>query len=435
MDLDDSLTNINWLGRFSCRGIVSEKKASSKLQALKPTGAPLKRPQHSYSELIKLALNSTPGKRLPLKQIYAWIEDHFPYYKYHAKPGWRNSIRHSLSTQDVFIREAGDGGRTSFWKMKPHAQPNVFVTLGENKNVSSEAPSKKGPSGPRERKMHPLLPRGVLHCLVPVPMLVNPPAVSDSVTHPSPCLPLHNSAPRAIAPKFPITCCSTAGIPAPAATVTPNSQQGAAVIKRWSTGRQQPTRRRRKQRHQVLQEPELPSQGLLNISITDDSGLGSENATSSALKTGCATDSPSNFRTPVKRTSNRMVTSTPCTDPSLLSPSGAPPLLGEGHTPPATLGSFLEGSFFRPPEGGIIGDEDLGLSSLRDMPSGNCNGVSSLGDFSFLNFTPIRGIPQKGEDCEPQTGNETLPPVFPDFSLVDLDRGSGLVNISWSDFP
>ncbi|KAJ8344023.1 hypothetical protein SKAU_G00313520 [Synaphobranchus kaupii] len=424
MDLDDSLTNINWLGRFSC-GIVAEKKASSKLKSVKPpSGVPVKRPQHSYSELIKLALNSAPGRRLALQQIYAWVEDHFPYYKYHANPGWRNSIRHSLSTQDIFIREAGGGGRTSFWMMKPHTQPNVFLSLGQNKGASSsEAPSKKGTG---RRKMHPLLPRGVLHCLVPVPVLINPPAVSPIAVYPPPCLPHQNGTQRAIAPKLPTACCSTAAIPCPAAAVLTHSQQGAVVVKRWSTARQKGTRQRRKQRHRVLQEPELPSQSLFSISANNDSGLGSENTVSSEQKTGSVMGSPSNFRTPIKRTYNGMATSTPCTDSTLLSPNGPLPMLGASHTPKTTLGSFLDGSFFRSPDGGVIGDEDLGLSSLRDTSSGNHHGNGSLADFSFLNFTPIRGISRKRGECELHASNETLPTVFTDFSLGGLERGTEL---------
>ncbi|KAG5839598.1 hypothetical protein ANANG_G00206640 [Anguilla anguilla] len=433
MDLDDSLTNINWLGRFSCRGIVAEKKASSKLKAVKPpSGVSVKRPRHSYSELIKLALNSAPDRRLALQQIYAWVEDHFPYYKYHANPGWRNSIRHSLSKQDIFIREAGGSGRTSFWMMKPYTQPNVFLSLGQNKDVSSSATANKKGTG--RKKMHPLLPRGVLHCLVPVPVLINPPAVGPIAGHPPLCLPAHNGTQRAIAPKVPIACCSIPAIPSPAAAVSTHHQQGAVVVKRWNTGRQRGMRQRRKQRHQVLQEPEIPSQSLFSISTNNDSGLGSENTVSSEQKTGSITDSPSNFRTPLKRTNNGMVTSTPSTNPTLLSPNGALPMLGVAHTPSATLGSFLDGSFFRSPEGGVIGDEDLGLLSLRDTPSGNHHGNGSLADFSFLNFTPIRDISLKRDTSEPQSCSETLPPVCPDFSLGGLERGAELVNISWSDF-
>lgn len=47
------------------------------------------RPPYSYMALIQFAINSTPSKRMTLKDIYTWIEDHFPYFKYVAKPGWK----------------------------------------------------------------------------------------------------------------------------------------------------------------------------------------------------------------------------------------------------------------------------------------------------------------------------------------------------------
>lgn len=39
--------------------------------------------------MIQLAINSTERKRMTLKDIYTWIEDHFPYFKHMAKPGWK----------------------------------------------------------------------------------------------------------------------------------------------------------------------------------------------------------------------------------------------------------------------------------------------------------------------------------------------------------
>lgn len=39
--------------------------------------------------MIQFAINSTERKRMTLKDIYTWIEDHFPYFKHMAKPGWK----------------------------------------------------------------------------------------------------------------------------------------------------------------------------------------------------------------------------------------------------------------------------------------------------------------------------------------------------------
>lgn len=53
------------------------------------------RPPYSYMAMIQFAINSTEKKRMTLKDIYTWIEDHFPYFKHVAKPGWKVTSRPS----------------------------------------------------------------------------------------------------------------------------------------------------------------------------------------------------------------------------------------------------------------------------------------------------------------------------------------------------
>ncbi|MGH0162426.1 UNVERIFIED_CONTAM: hypothetical protein FKN15_055396 [Acipenser sinensis] len=142
LQLDNSLTNINWLGRFSCNGTAQHKgkKKVTKTKIVKPPRCPsTKRPPYSYSELIKLAINSIPEKQLPLQQIYAWVEEHFPYYKYDANPGWKNSIRHSLSMQDIFVRQTDRNSRTAYWTIKsnPETKNNNGVTIVSPQNKAS----------------------------------------------------------------------------------------------------------------------------------------------------------------------------------------------------------------------------------------------------------------------------------------------------------
>lgn len=55
------------------------------------------RPPYSYMAMIQFAINSTEKKRMTLKDIYTWIEDHFPYFKHVAKPGWKVTSRPSSS--------------------------------------------------------------------------------------------------------------------------------------------------------------------------------------------------------------------------------------------------------------------------------------------------------------------------------------------------
>ncbi|NXV15678.1 FOXM1 protein, partial [Cepphus grylle] len=152
--LDNSLTNIQWLGKMSSDGLSPcsvkqdrEKENQRPLQerikvnsaaAAIPTAAAAasswqdsvsERPPYSYMAMIQFAINSTEKKRMTLKDIYTWIEDHFPYFKHVAKPGWKNSIRHNLSLHDMFVRETSANGKISFWTIHPDA--NRCLTLDQ----------------------------------------------------------------------------------------------------------------------------------------------------------------------------------------------------------------------------------------------------------------------------------------------------------------
>lgn len=59
------------------------------------------KPPLSFACMIFMALESSPTKTLPVKQIYEWIQWKFPYYAT-ALPGWKNSIRHNLSLNKCF---------------------------------------------------------------------------------------------------------------------------------------------------------------------------------------------------------------------------------------------------------------------------------------------------------------------------------------------
>lgn len=59
------------------------------------------KPPLSFACMIFMALESSPTKTLPVKQIYEWVQWKFPYYQT-ASPGWKNSIRHNLSLNKCF---------------------------------------------------------------------------------------------------------------------------------------------------------------------------------------------------------------------------------------------------------------------------------------------------------------------------------------------
>ncbi|XP_025968428.1 forkhead box protein M1 isoform X3 [Dromaius novaehollandiae] len=204
--LDNSLTNIQWLGKMRSDGL---SPCSVKQETEKENRIPLQerikdsvseRPPYSYMAMIQFAINSTEKKRMTLKDIYTWIEDHFPYFKHVAKPGWKNSIRHNLSLHDMFVRETSANGKISFWTIHPDANrcltlDQVFkpLDLGSptspehsesqqkrhvqdpQKNMGSNSSSKTELHNAR-RKMKPLLPR-INSYLVPIQFPLSQPLV------------------------------------------------------------------------------------------------------------------------------------------------------------------------------------------------------------------------------------------------------------------
>lgn len=62
------------------------------------------KPPLSFGALICLAIESSERRRLPVRDIYLWIEGHFPYYKNAPGMSWKNSVRHNLSLSKAFVK-------------------------------------------------------------------------------------------------------------------------------------------------------------------------------------------------------------------------------------------------------------------------------------------------------------------------------------------
>ncbi|KAJ1918589.1 hypothetical protein H4219_002526 [Mycoemilia scoparia] len=75
------------------------------------------KPPFSYATLIAYAiLNHVYGKKT-LSEIYDWMMDHFSHFE-SGKSGWRNSIRHNLSLNKIFVhvpRTFNEPGKGSYW--------------------------------------------------------------------------------------------------------------------------------------------------------------------------------------------------------------------------------------------------------------------------------------------------------------------------------
>ncbi|KAM9311462.1 forkhead box protein M1 [Gastrophryne carolinensis] len=320
-DLNISLTNMQWLDKMAtddlatCDGISEPAEKENVTLAAdyikvkeEPTEPPQhwhisisERPPYSYMALIQFAINSTPNKRMMLKDIYTWIEDHFPYFKYVAKPGWKNSIRHNLSLHDMFVRESFSNNKISYWTI--HPQANRCLTLDQVYKVSS-------PRSP-ERKMKPLLPR-IDSYLVPVQFPVTQPVFFSPVEafcpEAAPPEPPHSSKRVKIAPKVVLKVEDSPPTP-PALEQMISS---APLQCRRDSG----SRRKQQLPNRRCQEPEL----ILPECSLADSGLDTD---FSCLQDTQAQEGPSQltqdedctFKTPIKERLKPPASSTPSKPP------------------------------------------------------------------------------------------------------------------------
>ncbi|XP_059480340.1 forkhead box protein N3-like [Neocloeon triangulifer] len=88
------------------------------------------KPPYSFSCLIFMAIEDSATQKLPVKDIYAWIVDHFPYFQ-GAPTGWKNSVRHNLSLNKCFkkVDKSPSVGKGSLWMVDHCYRPNLLQAL------------------------------------------------------------------------------------------------------------------------------------------------------------------------------------------------------------------------------------------------------------------------------------------------------------------
>ncbi|XP_036932746.1 forkhead box protein N2 isoform X2 [Acanthopagrus latus] len=138
----DDLTCLNWLHQ---RGNLLPLQPLPKMtqlpqQPTHPLPPASSKPPYSFSTLIFMAIEDSPDKRLPVKDIYEWIVNNFPYYRT-AIGGWRNSVRHNLSLSKSFRRLQRDKsqsvGKGSLWCVCPEYRPALLEVLKKTHSYHS----------------------------------------------------------------------------------------------------------------------------------------------------------------------------------------------------------------------------------------------------------------------------------------------------------
>ncbi|XP_069026807.1 forkhead box protein N2 [Embiotoca jacksoni] len=142
----DDLTCLSWLHQ---RGNLLPLQPLAKITPLRqlessthtqPPPPASSKPPYSFSSLIFMAIEDSPNKRLPVKDIYEWIVNTFPYYRT-ATGGWRNSVRHNLSLSKSFRRIQRDKsqsvGKGSLWCVCPEYRPALLDVLRKTHSYHS----------------------------------------------------------------------------------------------------------------------------------------------------------------------------------------------------------------------------------------------------------------------------------------------------------
>ncbi|XP_042531407.1 forkhead box protein N2 [Dipodomys spectabilis] len=149
---DDELTNLNWLHE-STNLLTNFSLGSEGLPMVSPLydiegddvpafgpscyqnpekKSATSKPPYSFSLLIYMAIEHSPNKCLPVKEIYSWILDRFPYFAT-APTGWKNSVRHNLSLNKCFQKversHSKVNGKGSLWCVDPEYKPNLMQAL------------------------------------------------------------------------------------------------------------------------------------------------------------------------------------------------------------------------------------------------------------------------------------------------------------------
>lgn len=82
------------------------------------------RNSETFVAVIAQAILSVPTKRMTLSSIYNFIAHNYPHFDKEKGPGWRNSVRHNLSSNDCFVKASrAENGKGHYWMIHPKDLP------------------------------------------------------------------------------------------------------------------------------------------------------------------------------------------------------------------------------------------------------------------------------------------------------------------------
>ncbi|KAG8903774.1 hypothetical protein FRB99_002764 [Tulasnella sp. 403] len=138
---------VSSVARVSANGNAKGKEpARVSLADLKdcPPGV---KPYHAYSTLIRYAIKGSPTGKLLLEDIYEALMLRFEYFRT-APPGWKNSVRHNLSLNPMFVkveRPLTDRGKGYYWTVRDEEGIDARTGVHRNRKKKQVAAS-IGPS-------------------------------------------------------------------------------------------------------------------------------------------------------------------------------------------------------------------------------------------------------------------------------------------------
>ncbi|XP_054609463.1 forkhead box protein M1 isoform X2 [Dunckerocampus dactyliophorus] len=448
---DDSLTCMQWLERSGAFQAVHDALDASKenqttLQSLNAHSAPqvpeCEKPPFSYMTMIQFAINSRKDRRMTLKEIYKWLQDHFPFFRDEAKNGWKNSVRHNLSLHNMFLRKPSPYRNISFWTIRPEA--NRGLTLDQvYKPGCDPVPAPYAPpmlpfshqqqmptvGGARksqtilERRMKPLLPR-TPSCLAPMQL---PVSTSSMAAH----TPLRHSLPEAKRPRkgpkvapsnqhnTPLSSVSRVEVKAKPLDLPAKRKSPRALAKRQT----KVSRRKQRLVHSLHDEPVL----VYSEHSDFDSGVATSPTFLDSQEEHRSPDRLFSNKTPIKTSSSRLTSSTPSKPHSgvLAEPWTVTPLGKQGR-------SVLDFSPIRTPSGPAVTPlHDYTTFSLSGTPFKDWPLLCSPATSPSASATPFNRSLTEGLILD--TTNDSLSKILVDFSFALEDDELALANISLSE--